>query len=653
MRTLGLSKLLFTALVALMLFFSPQSYAVNQVVNPGFTGTATAATSWTSSAAGIGAAFNHVISGTAPAAFAAAGITTEFYSGCVGAACLTYPFVVGTSSGAQQTIATTVGTPYSLSFWTYHSGAGTTASPTEIDVYWGATKVYAGINTTPVGWYMQTVYLGVATTTSSVLTVMVRDDPNYSAVTLVDVEPSTPMLRLTKTNPASFIPTVAANYTLTLTNNGSAATSASFTLQDQLPPNFQFNSAAIVSGLTGLTCTSSGTLAAGLLVTCTATNTSGIAAGGTASLTLNVTPQAAAAGVAGTNKASVPYTGTGAGVTPSTCLGNDNPLGCAVAPAITTNNAALLNLTKANPASLVVSVPANYTLTIQNTGNIASAASFTLQDQLPPNIQYNSAATVSGLTGLTCASSGTLAAGLLVTCTVTNTGGIAAGSTASLTINVTPQAASAGVAGTNKASVPYTGTGAGVAPSTCTANNSPAGCAVAASITPAAALLSVAKTATLICDPVNGTSNPKYIPGAVVRWTVTVTNSGLTSVSLATVSDLLNANTTMDANLITGAGGAARCVSATGTPESAAGRGFKLSISGTPVAPATTLRPAAAYPKFFTTTADGDAAGLSGVSVTINYALGLPAEGTAPNAYTAGELKPGEVVTVYFNATIN
>ncbi|MEQ1589042.1 MAG: hypothetical protein ABL902_01655 [Gallionella sp.] len=154
-------------------------------------------------------------------------------------------------------------------------------------------------------------------------------------------------------------------------------------------------------------------------------------------------------------------------------------------------------------------------------------------------------------------------------------------------------------------------------------------------------LLSVAKSATLICDPVNGTTNPKYIPSALVRWTVIVTNSGVTSVNLSTITDLINFNTTPDANLITGAGGGVGCVSATGTPESAVGRGFKLNIAGD-------TRPGS-YPKFFTTVADGDAAEFNAGTVTINYALGMPAEG----AYLAGELKPGEVAIFYFNVTVN
>ena len=42
----------------------------------------------------------------------------------------------------------------------------------------------------------------------------------------------------------------------------------------------------------------------------------------------------------------------------------------------------------------------------------------------------------------------------------------------------------------------------------------------------AAALLEISKTSTVISDPVNGTTNPKLIPGAVVEYAITVRNVG-------------------------------------------------------------------------------------------------------------------------------
>lgn len=161
-----------------------------------------------------------------------------------------------------------------------------------------------------------------------------------------------------------------------------------------------------------------------------------------------------------------------------------------------------------------------------------------------------------------------------------------------------------------------------------------------------AAVLSVAKTVAIICDPLNSITNPKNIPGTVARWTVTVSNAAGAgaSATLSQVSDALSVNSTFDPDLITGAGGAAGCeglAGGAGTAESLNGRGFKLDVSGD-------TRPGV-YPKFFTTANDNDGADLNGATVEIDYGPAMPAEGT----YTAGELKTGESVIVYFNVSIN
>jgi hypothetical protein len=161
-----------------------------------------------------------------------------------------------------------------------------------------------------------------------------------------------------------------------------------------------------------------------------------------------------------------------------------------------------------------------------------------------------------------------------------------------------------------------------------------------------AAALTVTKTVALVCDPLNSITNPKNIPGAIVRWTITVSNAAGagSSATLTQVSDALNANSTFDPDLVTGAGGAAGCEGAAagaGTPESANSSGFKLDVAGD-------TRPGT-YPKFFTTANDNDGSDLNGTTVEIDYGPAMPAEGT----YTAGELKAGESVTVYFNVSIN
>jgi uncharacterized repeat protein (TIGR01451 family) len=60
--------------------------------------------------------------------------------------------------------------------------------------------------------------------------------------------------------------------------------------------------------------------------------------------------------------------------------------------------------------------------------------------------------------------------------------------------------------------------------------------------------LVVTKTSTVISDPVNGTINPKLIPGAVVEYAISVTNAGNRTVTASSiiVADVLPANFTYD-----------------------------------------------------------------------------------------------------------
>ena len=165
----------------------------------------------------------------------------------------------------------------------------------------------------------------------------------------------------------------------------------------------------------------------------------------------------------------------------------------------------------------------------------------------------------------------------------------------------------------------------------------------------ASAVISVAKTSLLLCDPFNGSAAVrKSIPGAIVRWTITISNAATatSSATLATVTDALNANTTFDPNLVTGAGTAtpaSSCASATGALEAggAPGSGFRVVQTNRGINSVLT-----------TALAGNDGADLTGTTVTINYAQALPLV-TGAGGYAAGELKAGESVTVYFNVTIN
>ena len=152
----------------------------------------------------------------------------------------------------------------------------------------------------------------------------------------------------------------------------------------------------------------------------------------------------------------------------------------------------------------------------------------------------------------------------------------------------------------------------------------------------ASSIISITKTATLLCDPVNGTTNPKNIPGATVRYSITVSNSvaATSSATLATISDTFDVNTAFEPNLITAA---SVCV----TAESAAGSGFKR----------TSTRTGETTPAYYTTTnADADAANANAGVVSVDFIKALPIIGAT---HAAGELKPGESTTVIVNVTIN
>ncbi len=65
------------------------------------------------------------------------------------------------------------------------------------------------------------------------------------------------------------------------------------------------------------------------------------------------------------------------------------------------------------------------------------------------------------------------------------------------------------------------------------------------SLTVGAAILTVTKSSSVISDPVNGTTNPKAIPGAIVEYTVTVANgAGAATATSVALSDSLNTEIT-------------------------------------------------------------------------------------------------------------
>lgn len=156
----------------------------------------------------------------------------------------------------------------------------------------------------------------------------------------------------------------------------------------------------------------------------------------------------------------------------------------------------------------------------------------------------------------------------------------------------------------------------------------------------------------VVWDPVNFGTNPVAIPGAYVQYEIKVTNAvgAGASATLSTITDTLQAgNLVIDPDLITGGDS----TPANGPYEAdsqalGAGHGFKVVVSGS-------TRADEGADQFFTTASDADGVEHAGGTITASFATILPLEtGSAPGnyPYTAGELAPGESVTLTFNAKV-
>jgi uncharacterized repeat protein (TIGR01451 family) len=211
----------------------------NLVTNPFFVGTTPAGwtVSGTTGAPGY-TNFGAALRGTVPAAITAAGGTTAMDSGCVfnatSSQCLNFSNTATatlspTASAAQQAIATTVGEGYYLVFWTYFSGVAT-GTNIQTDAYWGSTRVFT-TNPAVAGWTQRIINLGVATTSSTTLTFLTRDDPAFSQVTYAQVY-AYPKLTVSKTGPSNVTVTQPYTYTLTISNSSAGVTATGVTVAD-------------------------------------------------------------------------------------------------------------------------------------------------------------------------------------------------------------------------------------------------------------------------------------------------------------------------------------------------------------------------------------------------------------------------------------
>jgi hypothetical protein len=155
-------------------------------------------------------------------------------------------------------------------------------------------------------------------------------------------------------------------------------------------------------------------------------------------------------------------------------------------------------------------------------------------------------------------------------------------------------------------------------------------------------VLTVTKASSLICDPILGSTNPKRIPGAIVKYTITVANAAGAgaSGSLTSLADAIDTTNLDIVNTYTGV---------VATPTAAQCAGYAV---GTPANPINVTCPAARTGGAACTAnpAIGSGVTYTAPNLAIQYNTDMPAN--ASPLYAAGELKAGETVTVDFYVKI-
>ena len=385
-----------------------------------------------------------------------------------------------TSTNAAATISDNI--PSSLTLGTLPTGCAATGQQVTCTIGSGlttGTSVSFVIPVTPTASSVPSV--------SNTATTQGGGDPTCpvaaNCTSAVTTPVNSPQLTILKTASASnFVVGVAASYTLQMTNNGTADTTATATITDNVP------------GTLTLGAMPAGCSAAGQTVTCTVA--AGLASGNAISFVIPVTPTAAADGTTLTNTATV-----SGGGDPS-CPGGTN---CTSTTTTPVNAPALQIIKSASASNFVVNVAASYTLKVTNVGTTATTATATVTDSIPGTL------TIGTLPA------GCSAAGQVVTCTIA--AGLTTGAPVSFVIPVTPTAASNGTTLTNTASV------SGGGDPSCPGG---ANCSSTVTTPVDAPALQIIKTA----------SASNFVVGVPASYTLQVTNTGTAATtSTSTVTD--------------------------------------------------------------------------------------------------------------------
>jgi len=292
-------------------------------------------------------------------------------------------------------------------------------------------------------------------------------------------------LQIVKTASApSFVVGTPASYTLTVTNIGSAATTSTASVVDNIPGTLTI-----------------GTLPGGCTATIqqvTCTIAAPLAPNAPVSFTIPVTPTAAAGGTTVTNTATVSGGGDPACPAAANCTSTvGTPVGAPQLQIVKT----------ASAPSFVVGAPASYTLTVTNIGSAATTSTASVVDNIPGTL------TIGTLPG------GCSAAAQQVTCTIAAP--LAPNASASFAIPVTPTAAAGGTTVTNTATVSGGGDPGCPAAANCTSTVD----------TPVTVVVTAADLHIVKLGPAQATA------GQNIVYTITVTNVGPDTALNAVLSD--------------------------------------------------------------------------------------------------------------------
>lgn len=169
--------------------------------------------------------------------------------------------------------------------------------------------------------------------------------------------------------------------------------------------------------------------------------------------------------------------------------------------------------------------------------------------------------------------------------------------------------------------------------------------------------LTITKVSKVIYDPINldasvTVGNPKAIPGAYIQYTITIANAGTSSVSadLTTFADVItaaSADVNLDVNLLDDSIALGSTLAFPADSESGGVIAVRIDTIGT-------ARLSAGLTYCLQAIADGctyggDPDGTVNIVFTSIAGMGVEA---GPPAYTAGELKPGDIVEIVYNVIV-